>query len=106
MKKLRVTFNGLSMSECRWHLYSNDMCPENQRIQDLLAANIGNQFETLDTRVNNYWRGHWIKHPAQCNLYGLPPEVVTPVLLDFMCRYLNDICSRAWRIGWPSWKWA
>lgn len=57
---------------------------QDQRIQDLLAANIGQQFETLDTRVNNYWRGHWIKHPAQCNLYGLPPELVTPVLLDFI----------------------
>ena len=57
---------------------------QDQRIQELLAANIDQKFETLDTRVNNYWRGHWIKHPAQCNLYGLPPEVVTPVLLDFI----------------------
>ena len=54
------------------------------RIQELLAANIEGRFETLDTRVNNFWRGHWIKHPAQCNLYGLPADLVTRVLLDFI----------------------
>lgn len=57
---------------------------QDQRIQELLASNIDQKFETLDTRVNNYWRGHWIKHPAQCNLHGLPPELVTRVLLDFI----------------------
>jgi len=57
---------------------------QDKRLQDLFAANIGGRFETLDTRVNNYWRGHWIKHPAQCNLHGLPSDLVTRVLLDFI----------------------
>jgi len=57
---------------------------QDKRIQELLAANIDGKFETLDTRVNNYWRGHWIKHPAQCNLHGLPADLVTRVLLDFI----------------------
>ena len=26
--------------------------------------------------MNNHWRGHWIKHPAQCNLHGLPTDLV------------------------------
>ena len=37
---------------------------QDRRVQDILAANIGAQFETRTTKVNNYWRGHWIKHPA------------------------------------------
>jgi protoporphyrinogen oxidase len=57
---------------------------QDKRLQDLLAANIDGKFETLSTRVNNYWRGHWIKHPAQCNLHGLPVDLVTRVLLDFI----------------------
>jgi protoporphyrinogen oxidase len=57
---------------------------QDTRVQALLAGNIDQKFETLDTRVNNYWRGHWIKHPAQCNLHGLPPELVSRVLLDFV----------------------
>lgn len=57
---------------------------QEKRLQDLFAANIGGRFETLSTYVNNYWRGHWIKHPAQCNLHGLPAELVTRVLVDFI----------------------
>jgi protoporphyrinogen oxidase len=57
---------------------------EDKRIQDLLARNIGGRYETLHTKVNNYWRGHWIKHPAQSNLYGLPSDLVTRVLLEFI----------------------
>lgn len=57
---------------------------QDKRIQELLAGNVGGRYETLSTKVNNYWRGHWIKHPAQCNLHGLPPDLVTRVLLDFI----------------------
>ena len=49
---------------------------EDERLQELLAANVGGDFEAVRCRVNNYYRGHWIKHPAQCNLdaasCGLP----------------------------------
>lgn len=57
---------------------------DDSRIQALLAGNIGDKFERLDTRVNNYWKGHWIKHPAQVNLHGLPTDLVTRILLEFI----------------------
>lgn len=57
---------------------------QEKRLQDLFAANIGGRYETLSTRVNNHWKGHWIKHPAQCNLHGLPTDLVTRVLVDFI----------------------
>ena len=57
---------------------------QDKRVQDLLAGNIDGRFETLSTKVNNYWRGHWIKHPAQINLHGLPTELVTQILVDFV----------------------
>jgi protoporphyrinogen oxidase len=53
-----------------------------RRIQGLLAANVNHEFETFRAAVNNYWRGYWIRHPAQCHLYGLPVDLVTRVLLD------------------------
>jgi len=56
---------------------------KNERLQKLLAANVGGAFETLQCRVNNYWRGHWIKHPAQCNLYGLPQQLIDTILGEF-----------------------
>lgn len=54
------------------------------RIQELFAAAVGGEYEVLQARVNNHWRGHWIKHPAQCNLHGLPEELVVAVLRDFV----------------------
>lgn len=57
---------------------------EDRRIQELLSNNIGGQYEVLSTRVNNYWQGHWIKHPAQVNLHGLPGDLVARILLEFV----------------------
>jgi len=34
--------------------------------------------------VNNYWRGTWIKHPAQCNLHGLPADLLVDILSDMV----------------------
>jgi protoporphyrinogen oxidase len=57
---------------------------DDQAVKDILAANVDGKFEILSTRVNNYWKGHWIKHPAQINLHGLPTDLVTKILLEFV----------------------
>lgn len=56
---------------------------QDARIQSLLADSLEQSFETLQCRVNNYWRGHWIKHPAQVNLFGLPPELIDRIIGEF-----------------------
>lgn len=57
---------------------------KDERIQDLFAANVDDAYESFPAHVNNYWQGQWIKHPAQCNLYGLPTDMVVNVLRDFI----------------------
>jgi protoporphyrinogen oxidase len=57
---------------------------DDKRLQELLAENINQEYETLKATVKNYWKGHWIKHPAQCNLYGLPTELIVKVIDDFV----------------------
>jgi len=57
---------------------------KDERIRELFAENVNGEFETFHSHVNNYWRGYWIKHPAQCNLYGLPVDLVVEVLRDFV----------------------
>jgi len=57
---------------------------QNEKIQKTFADNVDNEYEKIQSRVNNYWKGHWIKHPAQCNLYGLPEELVTKIILEFI----------------------
>lgn len=54
------------------------------RIQDLLADAVDQQFETVQINLNNYWRGHWPKHPVQLNLHGLPEDVIIKVIEDFV----------------------
>lgn len=53
------------------------------RLQNLFADSVEGEFETLQTNVTNYWKGHWIKHPAQTNLYGLPTNLIVSILKDF-----------------------
>lgn len=59
------------------------------RIQELFAQSVNQQYETIQVRVNNYWKGHLIKHPTQCNLYGLPADLVVKILCDFVQAQTN-----------------
>ena len=55
-----------------------------ERIQKLLADNVRGEYETIQARVNNYWKGYWIKHPAQCYLHGLPHQLITDIVCDMV----------------------
>ena len=63
---------------------------KNARIQQLFAKHVHGEFEALRARVNNYWRGAWIKHPAQCNLHGLPTDVVVRMLTGLIEAQYHD----------------
>lgn len=38
----------------------------------------------VSASITNYFRTHWVKHPAQCHLFGLDPELVTSCIVDFV----------------------
>jgi protoporphyrinogen oxidase len=54
------------------------------RIQALFEHAVGGEFERLKAYVNNYWKGHWIKHPAQVNLHGLPEDLIVRCITDMV----------------------
>ena len=54
------------------------------RIQDLLADAVDQQYETVQINLNNYWRGHWPRHPVQLHTHGLPEDVIVKVIEDFV----------------------
>jgi protoporphyrinogen oxidase len=64
--------------------YTFDEGPHVSFTKKLFADSIDDQYERLNTKVNNYWHGYWVKHPAQVNLYGLPAEVIVNVIRDFV----------------------
>jgi protoporphyrinogen oxidase len=53
------------------------------RIQGLFAGNVDQQYETIQINLNNYWRGHWPRHPVQLHLHGLPEDLIVKVIADF-----------------------
>src|SRR6266849_4479723 len=57
---------------------------KHERLQKLCAESVNEKYEVIQARPNNYWRGHWIKHPAICNLSGLPKDLVLKCLKDFI----------------------
>ena len=57
---------------------------KDERVKKILAQGVDGAEEKFATRVNNHWKGHWIKHPAQTNLYGLPAELVVKIVADFV----------------------
>lgn len=63
---------------------------EVERIQKLFAESVNQEYEIIQAKVNNYWKGHWIKHPAQCNLHGLPKNLIVDILSDFTHAHYNN----------------
>ena len=57
------------------------------RIQELFADSVHQQYQTLQVSLNNYWRGHWPKHPVQLHLHGLPEDVVVKIIADFVIEH-------------------
>lgn len=63
---------------------------KNERIQKLFAESCGQDYQAFVSKVNNYWQGHWIKHPAQINLAGLPQQLIVDCIKDFIFAQNND----------------
>jgi protoporphyrinogen oxidase len=54
------------------------------RIQDILARNVDDKYESVQIDLNNYWRGHWITHPVQLHLNALPRDLIVEIIKDFV----------------------
>lgn len=57
---------------------------QDERLQEMLADHVGGRYERIETYVDNYWHGHWVQHPAQVNLHGLPEDLVVDCITDFV----------------------
>lgn len=64
---------------------------KDEGMQDFFANAVDQEFETVQARFNNYWKGLWIKHPVQVNLNGLPEDLLVPILEDFFEAYHHPV---------------
>ena len=66
---------------------------KHERIRELLAGNIRGQHEEPQLKIDNYWHGRRITHPVQCNLRGLPTQLVVDVIKDFAAVHQNPMAA-------------
>jgi protoporphyrinogen oxidase len=69
---------------------------KHERLQKLFAKSVNQEYEIIHARPNNYWKKHWIKHPAICNLHGLPTDLVVDCLRDYISAHhdQNNLTER------------
>jgi protoporphyrinogen oxidase len=67
---------------------------KHSHVKDILAASVDGRFEERRLTIDNYWHGHRIPHPVQCNLHGLPAELIVGVIKDFV-----TVCGQQTRPG-------
>jgi len=56
----------------------------NTYVQEFLADMVDGAYEVVASKASNYFRGHWINHPAQVNLYQVPEPLRTACLDSFL----------------------
>ncbi len=62
---------------------------KDERIQKIFAESVEGKYETVQYKLNNYWKGHTLPHPVQTNMYGLPVDVMAKVISDFAQQSLT-----------------
>jgi protoporphyrinogen oxidase len=69
---------------CIWDDGPHVCYTKNEFIQELFSDFVEGEFEEVQAEVVNYYKGHWIDHPAQSNLYQIPEPLRTQCLNSFL----------------------
>lgn len=80
---------GGTASSIHWNGFTYDYGPHvsftnDQYVKNLFANAIDNEYFTHKVLNANYFKGHWIRHPAICNLCDFPPEINRECLISFL----------------------
>jgi protoporphyrinogen oxidase len=57
---------------------------DNEYVNALFADGVDGEFEERAPEITNYYKGSWIDHPAQSNLYQIPEPLRTQCLESFL----------------------
>ena len=52
-------------------------------VKELFEKSVNGRFLEYEVKTANYYKGNWIPHPAQSNLYAVPDELRNQCLEDF-----------------------
>lgn len=54
------------------------------------------QWIEFQARITNAFRGRWVRHPAQCHLHGLDPDLVANCVTDFVRAQMDKPAVRTY----------
>ena len=55
-----------------------------EKVRALFASAVGGKYESINAYIDNYWRGHWVRHPVVTNMHGLPADIVVNTIRDYV----------------------
>jgi protoporphyrinogen oxidase len=68
---------------------------KHQYVRELFAHSVSNEFDEYEVRTANYFRGHWIDHPAQSSLYQVPEPLRSACLESFLASRQVEPITRS-----------
>jgi len=57
---------------------------KHQYVKELFASNVDGEYLEYPVYPINYYKGHWVPHPAQSNLFAVPEPLRSKCLVDFL----------------------
>jgi len=60
---------------------------KDERIRDLFTANVDGEVLDVRAHIDNYWHGILLDHPVQIHMHGLPTDLITRVITDFVAAH-------------------
>lgn len=55
-----------------------------EKVRKIFSDAIGGDYLSIDAKIDNYWKGRFIRHPVITNLHGLPTDVVVKCISDYI----------------------
>jgi len=88
---------------CVWDDGPHVSYTKNEYIQQLFSELVDGEFEEVQAEVVNYYKGHWIEHPAQSNLHQIPEPLRTACLESFLASRNDAISEQVPPANYEEW---
>jgi protoporphyrinogen oxidase len=88
---------------CIWDDGPHVCYSKNEYVRQFFSELVGGAFEEVQAEVVNYYKGHWIEHPAQSNLYQIPEPLRSRCLESFLESREPQSANQAAPVNYEEW---
>lgn len=67
-----------------WDLGPHVSFTKNEYVKNLFSKNVSSDYYEFDVNVGNYFKGHWVDHPVQANLFQIPEPLRSRCVESFL----------------------